>query len=74
MDNRRDPKGRVCGFEIRGVSVERFVKYSQRSGQRGTAIERFTAESRERSATTSGRIVCQSTPAYFSSVDLQMSQ
>ena len=41
IENRRDAKGRDCGFEIRGVSDELLTKYSQRSRQRDEAIERF---------------------------------
>jgi ATP-dependent exoDNAse (exonuclease V) alpha subunit len=41
IENRRDGKGRDCGFEIRGVSEELLSKYSRRSRQRDEAIERF---------------------------------
>jgi conjugative relaxase-like TrwC/TraI family protein len=44
IDDRRDAKGRDYGFEIRGLSDELLVKYSQRSAQRDDAIEKFTAE------------------------------
>ena len=44
IEQRRDSKGRDHGFEIRGVSDELLEKYSVRSAQRDTAIERFTAE------------------------------
>ncbi len=44
IENRRDAKGRDYGVEIRGMSDELLVKYSQRSAQRDEAIERFAAE------------------------------
>jgi conjugative relaxase-like TrwC/TraI family protein len=43
IDNRRDSKGRICGFDIRGVSEELLQKFSQRSQQRDLAIEEFVA-------------------------------
>ena len=42
IDNRHDARGRDVGFEIRGVSQDLLVKYSQRSQQRDQAIEVFT--------------------------------
>ena len=41
--DRRDPKGKDLGFEIRGVSQDLIVKYSQRSQQRDQAIAEFIA-------------------------------
>lgn len=44
IDNRRDDRGRDCGFEIKGISDGLLAKYSQRSRQRDEAIGRFIAE------------------------------
>lgn len=41
IEDRRDAKGRDCGFEIRGISHELLTKYSQRSQQRDRAIQEF---------------------------------
>jgi conjugative relaxase-like TrwC/TraI family protein len=41
IDQRRDPRGRDLGFEIRGVTDELLERYSQRSAQRDAAIEEF---------------------------------
>jgi conjugative relaxase-like TrwC/TraI family protein len=41
IENRRDKKGRDSGFEIRGVSDDLLIKFSQRSRQRDDAIEEF---------------------------------
>ncbi len=41
IDNRRDHRGRDCGFEIRGVSAELLSRFSQRSRQRDEAIRTF---------------------------------
>jgi conjugative relaxase-like TrwC/TraI family protein len=43
VEVRRDAKGRDLGFEIRGVSEELILKYSQRSQQRDRAIAEFIA-------------------------------
>ena len=44
IDNRVNPRGRDCGFEIRGISDELLAKYSQRSRQRDEAISQFVAK------------------------------
>jgi conjugative relaxase-like TrwC/TraI family protein len=44
IENRRDSKGRDCGFEIRGVSQELLDRFSQRSRQRDAAIQVFVAD------------------------------
>ena len=44
IENRRDSKGRDCGFEIRGVSQQLLDKFSQRSRQRDAAIQVFVAD------------------------------
>jgi conjugative relaxase-like TrwC/TraI family protein len=44
IENRRDSKGRDCGFEIRGVSQQLLDKFSQRSRQRDAAIKAFVAD------------------------------
>src|SRR5215472_7225909 len=41
LEDRRDSKGRDLGFEIRGVSEDLILKYSQRSQQRDRAIAEF---------------------------------
>ena len=41
IENRREAKGRDCGFEIQGVSAALLRKYSQRSRQRDEAIRQF---------------------------------
>ncbi len=41
IENRREAKGRDCGFEIRGVSAALLRKYSQRRLQRDQAIQQF---------------------------------
>jgi conjugative relaxase-like TrwC/TraI family protein len=41
IENRRSPKGKNLGFEIKGVSDELLEKYSQRSEQRDRAIAEF---------------------------------
>src|ERR1017187_10057209 len=41
VENRREAKGRDCGFEIRGISGELLTKYSQRSQQRAQAVREF---------------------------------
>lgn len=41
VEDRRDAKGRDCGFEIAGVSAELLAKFSQRSQQRDAAIREF---------------------------------
>ena len=41
IDNRRDVRGRDCGFEIRGVPNELLDTFSQRSRQRDEAITQF---------------------------------
>ena len=38
IENRRNAKGRDCGFEIRGVPDEVLARFSQRSRQRDEAI------------------------------------
>jgi conjugative relaxase-like TrwC/TraI family protein len=43
VETRRDAKGRDAGFEIRGVSEDILLKYSQRSQQRDQAIAQFIA-------------------------------
>jgi hypothetical protein len=49
IENHRDARGRDAGFGIRGVPAELLAKFSQRSHQRGRAIEAFTAERGRRS-------------------------
>src|SRR5213593_2079890 len=44
VNNRRDGKGRDCGFEIRGISDELLARYSRRSRQRDEAINEFVAK------------------------------
>jgi conjugative relaxase-like TrwC/TraI family protein len=44
IENRRNSRGRDCGFEIRGLSDELLAKYSQRSRQRDEAVNRFIAK------------------------------
>lgn len=44
IENRRDGKGRDCGFEIRGFSKDLLKKFSQRSLQRDEAIAGFIAK------------------------------
>ncbi len=44
IENRRDSKGRDCGFEIRGVSQQLLDRFSQRSRQRDAAIQVFVAD------------------------------
>ena len=39
--NRRESRGRDCGFEIQGISDGLLTKYSQRSRQRDQAIRKF---------------------------------
>ena len=41
IEDRRGPKGKDLGFEIKGVSEELLAKYSQRSEQRDRAIAEF---------------------------------
>jgi conjugative relaxase-like TrwC/TraI family protein len=41
IDERRSPKGKNLGFEIRGISDELLEKYSQRSVQRDNAVAEF---------------------------------
>jgi len=41
IDDRRDTRGRDCGFEIRGVSGEVIDRFSQRSRQRDAAIREY---------------------------------
>lgn len=41
IEDRRDERGRDCGFEIRGVSIELRNRFSQRSQQRDEAIRNF---------------------------------
>ncbi len=41
IENRHDPKGRDCGFEIAGIPDTLLTKFSQRSQQRDTAIRNF---------------------------------
>ena len=41
IENRRDAKGRDCGFEITGISDGLLTKFSQRSAQRDAAIHAF---------------------------------
>jgi conjugative relaxase-like TrwC/TraI family protein len=48
IDDRRDSKGRDCGFEIRGVSDPLLSKFSQRSRQRDEAIDKFIQENGRR--------------------------
>ena len=48
IENRRDARGRDCGFEIVGVSAALLEKFSQRSKQRDEAIEAFTRENGRR--------------------------
>jgi hypothetical protein len=48
IDNRHDARGRDLGFEIRGVSQDLLRTYSQRSQQRGQAIEAFTEQTGRR--------------------------
>jgi conjugative relaxase-like TrwC/TraI family protein len=48
IDDRRDSKGRDCGFEIRGVSDSLLSKFSQRSRQRDEAIDKFIQENGRR--------------------------
>ena len=40
-EDKRDGRGRDCGFEIRGVSSDLLHKFSQRSQQRDAAIQEF---------------------------------
>jgi conjugative relaxase-like TrwC/TraI family protein len=42
IEDRRDERGRDCGFEIRGVPSELLNRFSQRSHQRDEAIRAFT--------------------------------
>src|SRR5207247_3245059 len=44
IENRRNAKGRDCGFEIRGITDDLLEKYSQRSRQRDEAIKEFLAK------------------------------
>jgi len=44
IEDRRDAKGRDCGFEISGVSDELLAKFSRRSQQRDAAICEFIAK------------------------------
>src|SRR5215469_2209773 len=48
IENRRDARGRDCGFEITGVSDTLLEKFSQRSKQRDQAIDAFTRENGRR--------------------------
>src|SRR5436309_15734658 len=48
IENRRNAKGRDCGFEIRGITEELLAKFSQRSRQRDAAISRFVAKNGRR--------------------------
>jgi conjugative relaxase-like TrwC/TraI family protein len=41
IENRRNTKGRDCGFEIRGVPDEMLARFSLRSRQRDEAIQKF---------------------------------
>ena len=41
IEDRRNGKGRDCGFEIRGVPDEILARYSQRSRQRDEAIKKY---------------------------------
>src|ERR1022692_996849 len=41
IENRREAKGRDCGFEIQGVPAALLRKYSQRSRQRDEPIQQF---------------------------------
>jgi conjugative relaxase-like TrwC/TraI family protein len=43
IESRQNSRGRDCGFEIRGMSDDLLIKYSQRSRQRDEAIGRFVA-------------------------------
>ena len=43
IEDRRSPKGKDLGFEIKGISDELLEKYSQRSEQRDQAIAEFVA-------------------------------
>lgn len=44
IENRRNAKGRDCGFEIRGVPDTLLARFSQRSRQRDEAVSRFIAK------------------------------
>jgi conjugative relaxase-like TrwC/TraI family protein len=44
VENHRNPRGRDCGFEIRGVPDELLTRFSQRSRQRDEAIDKFVAD------------------------------
>ena len=48
IENRRDARGRDCGFEVAGVSAALLEKFSQRSKQRDEAINVFTRENGRR--------------------------
>ena len=41
IEDRRDARGRDCGFEIRGVAGEVLARFSQRSRQRDAAVQAF---------------------------------
>jgi conjugative relaxase-like TrwC/TraI family protein len=44
IENRRDSKGRDCGFEIRGVLQQLLDRFSQQSQQRDAAIQAFVTD------------------------------
>ena len=48
IEDRRDTRGRDCGFEIRGVSGDLLDKFSQRSQQRDIAIRTFVEKTGRR--------------------------
>jgi hypothetical protein len=48
IEDRRDTRGRDCGFEIRGVSGDLLNKFSQRSQQRDIAIRAFVEKTGRR--------------------------